>query len=96
MDEPLTNLDFKLRVEMRSELKRIHSELNTTLSTSPTIRPRPCRWPTDRRAERRRLQQVGTPEEVYDHPLNRFVAGFIGNIRMNFLQCVLRNDDARR
>jgi len=39
------------------------------------------------------LQQIGTPEEIYDHPLNRFVAGFIGNIRMNFLQCVLRNDE---
>jgi multiple sugar transport system ATP-binding protein len=94
MDEPLTNLDFKLRVEMRSELKRIHSELNTTLFYVTNDQTEAMSL-ADRIAVLNGgvLQQVGTPEEVYDHPLNRFVAGFIGNIRMNFLQCVLRNDD---
>jgi multiple sugar transport system ATP-binding protein len=94
MDEPLTNLDFKLRVEMRSELKRIHSELNTTLFYVTNDQTEAMSL-ADRIAVLNAgvLQQVGTPEEVYDHPLNRFVAGFIGNIRMNFLQCVLRNDD---
>src|SRR3982750_277331 len=94
MDEPLTNLDFKLRVEMRSELKRIHSELNTTLFYVTNDQTEAMSL-ADRIAVLNAgvLQQVGTPEEVYDHPVNRFVAGFIGNIRMNFLQCVLRNDD---
>jgi ABC-type sugar transport system ATPase subunit len=95
MDEPLTNLDFKLRVEMRSELKRIHSELNTTLFYVTNDQTEAMSL-ADRIAVLNGgvLQQVGTPEEVYDHPLNRFVASFIGNIRMNFLPCVLRNDDA--
>jgi multiple sugar transport system ATP-binding protein len=94
MDEPLTNLDFKLRVEMRSELKRIHSELNTTLFYVTNDQTEAMSL-ADRIAVLNAgvLQQIGTPEEIYDHPLNRFVAGFIGNIRMNFLQCVLRNDE---
>src|SRR4029079_3571081 len=94
MDEPLTNLDFKLRVEMRSELKRIHSELNTTLFYVTNDQTEAMSL-ADRIGVLNAgvLQQVGTPEEVYDHPLNRVVAGVIGNTRMNFLQCVLRNDD---
>jgi multiple sugar transport system ATP-binding protein len=94
MDEPLTNLDFKLRVEMRSELKRIHSELNTTLFYVTNDQTEAMSL-ADRIAVLNAgvLQQVGTPEEIYDHPVNRFVAGFIGNIRMNFLECVLRNDE---
>jgi multiple sugar transport system ATP-binding protein len=93
MDEPLTNLDFKLRVEMRSELKRIHSELNTTLFYVTNDQTEAMSL-ADRIAVLNAgvLQQIGTPEEVYDHPVNRFVAGFIGNTRMNFLPCVLRND----
>src|SRR5262249_31139352 len=94
MDEPLTNLDFKLRVEMRSELKRIHSELNTTLFYVTNDQTEAMSL-ADRIAVLNAgvLQQVGTPEQVYDHPVNRFVAGFIGNTRMNFLPCVLRNED---
>jgi multiple sugar transport system ATP-binding protein len=94
MDEPLTNLDFKLRVEMRSELKRIHSELNTTLFYVTNDQTEAMSL-ADRIAVLSGgvLQQVGTPEEVYDRPVNRFVAGFIGNTRMNFLECVLRNDE---
>jgi ABC-type sugar transport system ATPase subunit len=93
MDEPLTNLDFKLRVEMRSELKRIHSELNTTLFYVTNDQTEAMSL-ADRIAILNAgvLQQVGTPEEIYDHPVNSFVAGFIGNVRMNFLPCVLRND----
>jgi multiple sugar transport system ATP-binding protein len=95
MDEPLTNLDFKLRVEMRSELKHIHSDLNTTLFYVTNDQTEAMSL-ADRIAVLNGgvLQQVGTPEDVYDHPVNRFVAGFIGNTRMNFLQCVLRNDHA--
>jgi multiple sugar transport system ATP-binding protein len=95
MDEPLTNLDFKLRVEMRSELKRIHSDLDTTLFYVTNDQTEAMSL-ADRIAVLNQgvLQQVGAPEEVYDHPVNRFVAGFIGNPRMNFLPCVLRNDGA--
>src|SRR6266487_330960 len=95
MDEPLTNLDFKLRVEMRSELKRIHSELNTTLFYITNNQTEAMSLP-DRIAVLNAgvLQQIGSPEQVYDHPINRFVAGFIGNPRMNFLSCALRNHDA--
>jgi multiple sugar transport system ATP-binding protein len=93
MDEPLTNLDFKLRVEMRSELKHIHNDLNTTLFYVTNDQTEAMSL-ADRIAVLNAgvLQQVGTPEEVYDHPANRFVASFIGSPRMNFLPCVLRND----
>jgi multiple sugar transport system ATP-binding protein len=95
MDEPLTNLDFKLRVEMRSELKRIHSELNTTLFYVTNDQTEAMSL-ADRIAVLNAgvLQQVGTPEEVYDRPVNRFVASFIGSPRMNFLSCVLCTDGA--
>src|SRR6266508_5120134 len=93
MDEPLTNLDFKLRVEMRSELKRIHSELNTTLFYVTNDQTEAMSL-ADRIAVLNAgvLQQVGTPEQVYDLPVNRFVSGFIGNTRMNFLPCALHHD----
>ena len=93
MDEPLTNLDFKLRVEMRSELKHIHRDLNTTLFYVTNDQTEAMSL-ADRIAVLNSgvLQQVGTPEQVYDHPVNRFVAGFIGNPRMNFLPCVLREE----
>jgi multiple sugar transport system ATP-binding protein len=93
MDEPLTNLDFKLRVEMRGELKRIHQELNTTLLyvTNDQVEALSL---ADRIAVLNAgvLQQVGTPEAIYEQPVNRFVAAFIGNPRMNFLDCALRSD----
>jgi len=93
MDEPLTNLDFKLRVEMRSELKRIHNELNTTLFYVTNDQTEAMSL-ADRIAVLNGgvLQQVGIPEEIYDRPVNRFVASFIGNPRMNFLPCVLHHD----
>jgi ABC-type sugar transport system ATPase subunit len=95
MDEPLTNLDFKLRVEMRGELKRIHNDLDTTLFYVTNDQTEAMSL-ADRIAVLHQgvLQQIGVPEEVYDHPINRFVAGFIGNPRMNFLPCALHNDGA--
>jgi multiple sugar transport system ATP-binding protein len=92
MDEPLTNLDFKLRVEMRSELKHIHRDLNTTLFYVTNDQTEAMSL-ADRIAvlDEGALQQVGTPEEIYDHPVNYFVASFIGSPRMNFLRCSLRN-----
>ncbi len=95
MDEPLTNLDFKLRVEMRTELNHLHHELNTTFFyvTNDQVEAMSM---ADRIAvlNKGRLQQVGTPREVYDHPVNRFVAGFIGHPRMNFLAGALTTDGA--
>ncbi|MFL5807581.1 MAG: ABC transporter ATP-binding protein [Roseiflexaceae bacterium] len=95
MDEPLTNLDFKLRVEMRGELKRIHNDLDTTLFYVTNDQTEAMSL-ADRIAVLNQgvLQQIGVPEEVYDRPINRFVAGFIGNPRMNFLPCALHNDGA--
>jgi multiple sugar transport system ATP-binding protein len=72
MDEPLTNLDFKLRVEMRSELKHIHNDLNTTLFYVTNDQTEAMSL-ADRIAVLNVgvLQQIGTPEDVYDHPVNR-------------------------
>jgi multiple sugar transport system ATP-binding protein len=93
MDEPLTNLDFKLRVEMRGELKRIHQELSTTLLyvTNDQVEAMSL---ADRIAVLNAgvLQQLDTPEVVYEQPINRFVAAFIGNPRMNFLPGILRSE----
>jgi len=93
MDEPLTNLDFKLRVEMRTELKHLHADLNTTFFyvTNDQLEALSL---ADRIAVLNRgvLQQVDTPENVYEHPANRFVASFIGSPTMNFLDCALTDN----
>jgi multiple sugar transport system ATP-binding protein len=93
MDEPLTNLDFKLRVEMRSELKHLHSDLATTFFyvTNDQVEALSL---ADRIAVLNKgvLQQIDTPENIYDHPVNRFVAGFIGSPTMNFVDCRLTGD----
>ncbi len=93
MDEPLSNLDAKLRAHMRTELKRLQIELGVT-----TI------YVTHDQAEAMTLgdriacmndgifQQIGTPEEVYDKPVNKFVAGFIGSPSMNFISGKLEGD----
>jgi multiple sugar transport system ATP-binding protein len=90
MDEPLTNLDFKLRVEMRTELKHLHDDLDTTFFyvTNDQLEALSL---ADRVAVLNQgvLQQVGTPEDIYDHPANRFVASFIGSPTMNFTECTL-------
>ena len=88
MDEPLTNLDFKLRAEMRSELKRIQQELNETFFyvTNDQVEAMSM---ADRMAVLNHggIQQIGVPQEVYEHPVNLFVAGFIGSPRMNLTKC---------
>src|SRR4051795_12049694 len=93
MDEPLTNLDFKLRVEMRTELKHLHADLATTFFyvTNDQIEALSL---ADRIAVLNKgvLQQVDTPENVYDRPVNRFVASFIGSPTMNLLDCTVADD----
>ncbi len=85
MDEPLSNLDAKLRVQTRAEIARLHQRLGTTMIyvTHDQIEAMTM---GDRIAVMRDgiLQQVGTPQELYDHPVNVFVAGFIGSPSMNF------------
>jgi multiple sugar transport system ATP-binding protein len=86
MDEPLSNLDAKLRVHMRAELKRFHQELNATV-IYVTHDQMEAMTMSDRIAVMSDgvMQQAGTPEELYDRPTNLFVAGFIGSPAMNFL-----------
>src|SRR4051812_9365157 len=84
-DEPLSNLDAKLRVHMRTELKRLHQQLKSTMIyvTHDQIEAMTM---GDRIVimNNGRIQQVGTPAQVYEKPRNRFVAGFIGTPPMNF------------
>ncbi len=86
LDEPLSNLDAKLRTELRAELKRLHGRLGTTMVyvTHDQIEAMTL---GDRIAvmNRGRLQQVGTPDEIYRTPCNLFVARFVGSPAMNLL-----------
>ncbi len=85
MDEPLSNLDAKLRVQMRAAVSRLQQRLGTT-TIYVTHDQVEAMTMGDRIAVMRDgiLQQVGTPQELYDHPVNIFVAGFIGSPSMNF------------
>jgi len=87
MDEPLSNLDARLRVEMRSEIRRLQQRLGTT-TVYVTHDQVEAMTLGDRVAVLRqgRLQQVGTPRQVYELPANRFVAGFVGSPPMNLLR----------
>src|SRR5260221_7096322 len=95
MDEPLTNLDFKLRTEMRSELKRIQRELDETFFNVTNDQVEAMSM-GDKIAvlDHGVIQQIGAPQEVYEHPANLFVAGFIGNPRMNLLKCSFDRETA--
>jgi multiple sugar transport system ATP-binding protein len=86
MDEPLSNLDAKLRVQMRTEVARLQSELGTT-TVYVTHDQTEAMTLGDRVAVMRAgvLQQVGSPTELYENPVNLFVAGFIGSPAMNFM-----------
>ena len=86
MDEPLSNLDAKLRVSMRSEISKLHRRLNTT-TIYVTHDQTEAMTMASRLVVMKDgiIQQVGTPKEVYDTPENVFVGGFIGSPAMNFL-----------
>ncbi|MCG7598324.1 ABC transporter ATP-binding protein [Halomonas sp. McH1-25] len=92
-DEPLSNLDAKLRVEMRTEIKKLHQRLGTTIVyvTHDQIEAMTL---ADRIAVMRdgHILQLGTPEEVYNDPVDMFVAGFMGSPSMNFIQATLEGD----
>ena len=96
MDEPLSNLDAKLRVQMRTEIARIQDQLQTTM-LYVTHDQTEAMTLGDRIAVMRagELQQAGTPAELYSHPVNLFVAGFIGSPAMNFLPGEIDGDTVR-
>ena len=96
MDEPLSNLDAKLRVQMRTEVARLQSQLETT-TVYVTHDQTEAMTLGDRVAVMRAgvLQQVGTPAELYDTPKNLFVAGFIGSPAMNFMPAELSGGKLR-
>ncbi len=91
MDEPLSNLDAKLRVQMRTEVSRLQQRLGTTM-VYVTHDQTEAMTLGDRVVVMNRgvAQQIGTPQELYDRPVNLFVAGFIGSPAMNFLPATLR------
>jgi len=86
MDEPLSNLDAKLRVQTRAEIARLHQRLHTTI-VYVTHDQVEAMTMGDRIAVMNFgvLQQIGSPQELYERPLNKFVAGFIGSPAMNFV-----------
>ncbi|MFZ2650175.1 MAG: sn-glycerol-3-phosphate ABC transporter ATP-binding protein UgpC [Burkholderiaceae bacterium] len=90
-DEPLSNLDAKLRVQMRTEIKELHQRLKTT-SIYVTHDQIEAMTMADQIVVMHdgRIEQVGTPLDLYDHPANRFVAGFIGSPAMNLIEGTLR------
>ncbi|NLZ52282.1 MAG: sn-glycerol-3-phosphate ABC transporter ATP-binding protein UgpC [Thermoanaerobacteraceae bacterium] len=94
MDEPLSNLDAKLRVQMRTEIAKLHERLQTTFiyvthdqTEAMTMGNRIVVMKDGY------IQQVDTPQNIYDHPVNTFVAGFIGSPQMNFIDGRLLRDN---
>jgi multiple sugar transport system ATP-binding protein len=96
MDEPLSNLDAKLRVQTRAEVSRLQTRLGTTM-VYVTHDQTEALTLGDRVAVMRagELQQVDTPKTLYDNPVNLFVAGFIGSPAMNFFPATVENDRVR-
>jgi multiple sugar transport system ATP-binding protein len=96
MDEPLSNLDPKLRVSMRTQVSQLQQRLGTT-TVYVTHDQTEAMTLGDRLAVMRAgiLQQVGSPKELYEHPANLFVAGFIGSPAMNFMPATVGSGDVR-
>jgi multiple sugar transport system ATP-binding protein len=94
-DEPLSNLDAKLRVQMRTEIKRVHQMVKTT-TVYVTHDQVEAMTLADRVVVMNGgvIEQIATPQELYHHPKTRFVAGFIGSPAMNFLRCRLEQNGA--
>jgi multiple sugar transport system ATP-binding protein len=92
-DEPLSNLDAKLRVQMRTEIKRVHQKVKTT-TVYVTHDQVEAMTLADRVVVMNggRIEQIGTPNDLYHHPKTRFVAGFIGSPAMNFVNARLEGN----
>ena len=104
MDEPLSNLDAKLRVAMRAEIAKLHRRLETTTiyvthdqTEAMTLADRIVIMSATKNPSGTgtigRVEQVGTPQELYKHPVNKFVAGFIGSPAMNFINVKLEGNE---
>jgi multiple sugar transport system ATP-binding protein len=93
-DEPLSNLDAKLRVQMRTEIKRVHQKVRTT-TVYVTHDQVEAMTLADRVVvmHRGKIEQIGPPHELYHAPATRFVAGFIGSPAMNFIPCRLEETE---
>ena len=103
MDEPLSNLDAKLRVSMRAEIAKIHRRIGATTiyvthdqTEAMTLADRIVIMSATKNPAGTgtigRVEQIGTPQEVYKNPVNKFVAGFIGSPAMNFINVTLNGD----
>ncbi len=93
MDEPLSNLDAKLRVQMRIEISKLHQRLETTIIYVTHDQTEAMTLGTRIVVMKDGLiQQVDTPQNLYDQPNNLFVAGFMGSPQMNFIDCVVGNN----
>ena len=92
MDEPLSNLDAKLRVQMRAEIAKIHQNLGST-TIYVTHDQTEAMTLADRIVIMNQgvIQQVGSPQELYNRPANKFVAGFMGSPAMNFFEVIFKN-----
>jgi len=93
LDEPLSNLDAKLRTEMRAEIAKLHQQLETTFiyvthdqTEAMTLGTRVVVMKLGR------IQQIDTPQNLYDYPENKFVAGFIGTPQMNFFEATMKRE----
>ncbi|OSP53614.1 ABC transporter ATP-binding protein [Pseudoruegeria sp. SK021] len=93
-DEPLSNLDAKLRVDMRTEIKRLHQRMGTTIVYVTHDQIEALTLATKIAVLKAgELQQFGTPDEIYNDPINMFVAEFMGSPSMNLLDCDVTNED---
>jgi multiple sugar transport system ATP-binding protein len=93
MDEPLSNLDAKLRVQMRAEISKLHQKLNTTMIYVTHDQTEAMTMATRIVILKDGIiQQVGAPKQVYNEPANMFVAGFIGSPAMNFIRGAIDGD----
>ena len=97
MDEPLSNLDAKLRAQMRVELVKLHKQLDTTIIYVTHDQTEAMTLGTKIVVMKDGLiQQVGAPQSIYYNPVNLFVAGFLGSPSMNFFQCTVKAEENNR
>lgn len=97
MDEPLSNLDAKLRAQMRVELVKLHKQLDTTIIYVTHDQTEVMTLGTKIVVMKDGLiQQVGAPQSIYDNPVNLFVAGFLGSPSMNFFRCTVKAEENNR
>lgn len=97
MDEPLSNLDAKLRAQMRVELVKLHKQLDTTIIYVTHDQTEAMTLGTKIVVMKDGLiQQVGAPQNIYDNPVNLFVAGFLGSPSMNFFRCTVKAEENNR